>query len=150
MNLNEPNARKRNHFRDVFHFVGLVVINGFNANVNEHLQAVEARACGDVNIRALNGGAVFRCLCNRVNFGVNGAHAVFFDGAIRVRGFVDEAVRSVAMWQSRWRAVVACGENVVVAHDNRTDVCPLARRPTRNQMRHAHEVFVPANTLLRF
>src|SRR5206468_7858633 len=75
------------------------------------------------------------------------AETVLLDFAARRSRFVDQAAHFGAVRESRRRAVVARGKNVLVANDDRADLRSVARRTVCDLPRDQHEVLIPRRSL---
>src|SRR5579885_666277 len=105
-----------------------LVEDAADAGVDEHLEAVNAGGVGDVDVRAADADAVLCRLRDRVDLGVDGAEAVLLDLAGgRLRG-VDQAAHVGAVREPSRGAVVAGGEDVAIADDDRAHLGAQARR----------------------
>jgi len=70
--------------------VGRFIVDGFDAGIDEDLDAVDARSMGHVDGRVFYVGAVLCRLCDGIDLSVDGAKAVLLHLAIGGLGFVDE------------------------------------------------------------
>src|SRR5579871_1232832 len=120
-----------------------------DARVDQHLEAVDAGRVRDVDVGAADRDPVLRGLRDRVDLGVDRAEAVLLGlPARRLRG-VDEAADVRAVREPGRGAVVAGGEDVAVADDDRAHLGAQARRAFGHLARDRHEVLVPARPLGR-
>src|SRR5829696_3717259 len=111
------------------------VVDLFDASVHDHLHAHQAWLVGAVNGGACHGDAVVGGLDDGVLLGVERALA-----ALAAVYDPDQASHVLAVGHPGWAAVVAGGEDTLVAHDNRPYREPRARRACRDLVRYAHEV----------
>src|SRR5690606_10192579 len=105
------------------------------SRVRDEAKATPAGRRGDVDRAAVDAVSVAGGLHDGVRLGVDGAHAV---------ALLHEVSLVVAMTEPPDRAVVAGGEDRLVAHDDRADVLSVTRRAGRHLARDVHEVLVPA------
>src|SRR5215831_13068006 len=96
---------------------------------------MNAGRVGDVDRRIADPGPVARGLGDGVDLGVDGAEAVLLDLAVRGLRLVHQAADLGAVRHPRGRAVVARGENALVAYDHRADLGPGAGRALRDLAR---------------
>src|SRR5262249_10140321 len=124
-----------------------LVADADDAGVDEHLEALDARGVGDVDVRVANRRAVLRRLRDGVDLGVNRAKAVLLDLAARGVRLIDKAARLGAVRPAGRRAVVARGQDVLVAHDHRAHLGARARRALRHLARDRQKILIPAQPL---
>src|SRR5689334_16003658 len=124
-----------------------LVEDALDARVDEHLQAVNARRMGDVDVGVPDARAVLRRLRDRVDLGVDRAEAVLLRPAARRPRRVDEAADVGAVREPGGRAVVPRRQDVLVPDDHRPDLGAETRRPLGHLARDGEEVLMPARTL---
>src|ERR1700759_2173365 len=132
--MDELDADLARDLEDPVVAIELAVGDAHDAGVGELLEAVPARARRDVVGGAVDVHAVARGLDDRVGLGVDGRDAV----AVLHHVADVRAVRHAAD-----RAVVAGRQDGPVADDHRADVLARAGRAGRDDLRDAHEIFVP-------
>src|SRR5579884_985941 len=124
-----------------------LVEDAADAGVDEHLEAVNAGGVGDVDVRAADADAVLCRLRDRVDLGVDGAEAVLLDLAGgRLRG-VDQAAHVGAVREPSRGAVVAGGEDVAIADDDRAHLGAQARRALGHLAGDGEEVLIPGRAV---
>ena len=75
---------------------------------------------------------------------MNGSEAVLFDIAVGCFGLVDETPDVCAVGHTGWRAVVACGQDILIPDDNGPDLCAGTGGTFGHLLRYRHEILIPA------
>ncbi len=127
--------------------VGFLIVDIFDARVDEYLEAVNARRVGDVDRGIFNGRAVFRRLSDRVHLRMNSAEAVLLRIPVGGLGLIHEAARVCAMGHSCRGAVVARRQDILVAHDHRAYLCTVAGGALCHLAGDGHKILMPAQSL---
>src|SRR5262249_43412216 len=83
----------------------------------------------------------------RVDLGMDRAEAVLLHVPRRRARRVNQAAHVGAVRQPGGRAVVAGGDDALVAHDHGANLCAGAGRALRDLARDRHEVLMPARTV---
>jgi hypothetical protein len=124
------------HVEDALVAVKLPIDHSFDPRVGNAFEAIPAGRSGDVDTRVVDRRPVFCRLNNRVDLGVDGAHAM---------AVFNHVADFIAVCQAANRAVISRGENRPVAYDYRSDALSVAGRPLGHLGRDVHEVLVPGN-----
>jgi hypothetical protein len=127
-------------------FVSFFVKDFFDPRIHQHLETMNAWRMGNINGGVFDAGAILRRLGDGVHFRVNGAKTVLLRLPVRSPGFINQAAGVGAMGHARWRAVVTGSENILIAHDDRTDFGPHTSRPFSDLLGYGHEILIPAQS----
>src|SRR5262245_49201098 len=76
-------ARGSDGLRHPLEVRGIGVAHPANTGVDQHLEAMETGAVGDVDVTSLNRHTRFGGLCDRVDLGMDGAETVLLDFTVR-------------------------------------------------------------------
>src|SRR5881296_1367348 len=125
-----------------------LVEDAFDAGIDQHLQAVDARSVSHVDIRVADAHPVLGRLGDRVDLGMDGAVAVLLNLAGRSLRLVDQAPDLSAVRQARWSAVVTGSQDVLLADDHRANLGPTTRRALGHLPGDREEILIPREALV--
>src|SRR3990172_11318531 len=127
--------------------VGIAVLKDdlFHARIDDHLRADAARLVRAVERCAFYACAVFGGLDDGVLLGMEPA-AYLVPLAGRYAEFFPQASAVIAVLHAGGSAIIPCGEDIFVLHDNGPDLSPEAGGAPLHKVRDLHKIFIPGLT----
>ena len=125
---------------DAFIAIELAKHNASQPGIRYHAKTSPAGRSSNINLPAFEPHAIACGLNDGVGLGVHSPHAVTA---------LHHVPLFITMGQTPNRAIVARGQNHLVANNHRTHMLSGTSRPRRDLSRDVHEVFVPTGPRLR-
>jgi len=82
LNLNQPYPRQAQQLGNMLDFIRLLVVDGLDTHIDQHLEAMNTGTCRNVYIRILDRDPMLGSLRNGIDFSMDGIDAILLNRPI--------------------------------------------------------------------